>query len=98
MALITLDRKWGPGDVFVVEMEGSKLTRMTNLASKLHDLLLPKYRSARPKPEPYNDTSDFIFEEGEDPVFELDEARQVKINVTATTDPKGLSSGSGPCR
>ncbi len=92
VALITLDSKWGPGDVFVLEMTDGMLTRTINLLEKLHQLLLPKYRSAKPKPQPYNDEFDFIFEQGDDPVCALDGTNLVKIDATATTDPKGVSA------
>lgn len=92
VALITLDSKWGPGDIFLVELANDKLSRTTNLLEKLRQLLWPEYRSAKPKALPYNDQTDFIFEEGEDAVCKLEGANLVKIDATATTDPKGVSS------
>jgi hypothetical protein len=90
VALVTLDSKWGPGDVFLLELRGGKLARMTNLLATVHDLLLPDYRKAKPKPEPYNDLFDFIFE-AEDPICRLEGTERVKVDGHATTDPKGVA-------
>jgi hypothetical protein len=89
VALITLDGKWGPHDVFLLEFRDGKLARTTNVLAKAHDLLLPAYRKS--KAEPYNDIFDFIFDDEEGPVFELDGNNRVIIDGEAMTDPKGLS-------
>jgi hypothetical protein len=89
VALITLDGKWGPHDVFLLEFRNGKLTRTTNILAKAHDLLLPGYRKS--KAEPYNDNFDFIFDDEEGAVFKLDGANRVVIDGDATTDPKGIS-------
>jgi hypothetical protein len=89
VALITLDGKWGPHDVFLLEFGDGKLTRATNVLAKAHDLLLPDYRKS--KAEPYNDNFDFIFDGEEGPVFKLDGADRVVIDGDAVTDPKGIS-------
>jgi hypothetical protein len=89
VALITLDGKWGPHDVFLLEFRDSKLARTTNVLARAHDLLLPDYRKS--KAEPYNDNFDFIFDGEEGPVFKLDGANRVIIDGNATTDPKGIS-------
>lgn len=89
VALITLDGKWGPHDVFVLEFRDSKLARTTNVLVKAHDLLLPDY--CKSKAEPYNDNFDFIFDSEEGPVFKLDGDNRVVIDGNATTDPKGIS-------
>jgi hypothetical protein len=89
VALITLDGKWGPHDVFLLEFRDGKLARTTNILAKAHDLLLPDYRNS--KAEPYNDNFDFVFDGEEGPVFKLDGAGRVVINGDAVTDPKGLS-------
>jgi hypothetical protein len=47
VALITLDGKWGPHDVFLLEFRDGKLTRTTNILAKAHDLLLPSYRKSK---------------------------------------------------
>jgi sugar lactone lactonase YvrE len=87
VALITLDGKWGPHDIFLVELRDGKLSRMTNILAKAHDLLLPDYRKA--KAERYNEYFDFIFESEDNPICKLDGNRQVRIDALATTDPKG---------
>jgi hypothetical protein len=89
VALITLDGKWGPHDVFLLEFRDGKVARTTNVLAKAHDLLLPDHRKS--KAEPYNDNFDFIFDGEEGPVFKLDGANRVIINGNATTDPKGIS-------
>lgn len=85
--MITLDIKWGPGDIFVVELKDGKVTRTTNLLAKMHAALVSDYKKA--KAAPYNDVYDFVFETGEDPICELNDSGRVKINARATTDPNG---------
>jgi len=89
VALITLDGKWGPHDVFLLEFRDGKLARTTNVLAKAHDLLLPDYRKS--KAEPYNDNFDFILDAEDGAVFKLDGANRVAIDGEATTDLKGLS-------
>jgi hypothetical protein len=89
VALITLDGKWGPHDVFLLEFRDGKLARTTNVLAKAHDLLLPDYRKS--KAEPYNDNFDFIFDGQEGPVFKLDGPNRMIVDGDATTDPKGIS-------
>ena len=89
VALVTLDGKWGPHDVFLLEFRDGKLARTTNVLARAHDLLLPDYRKS--KAEPYNDNFDFIFDGEEGPVFKLDGTDHVVIDGDATTDPKGIS-------
>ena len=59
--LITLDSKWGPADIWLVELADDKVKRMTNLLEKVRELLRPKFRAAKPKPTPYNDVARFRF-------------------------------------
>ena len=92
VALVTLDGKWGPHDIFLLEFRDGRLSRMTNILAKAHDLLLPSYRKS--KAEPYNDNFDFIFDGEEKPVFKLDGTNRVVIDGDAVTDPKGLSRHS----
>ena len=91
MALIILDSKWGPGDVFVVELSDGKVKRVTNLEQKLRQMVSPTYKSAKQKPESYNDTYDFIFEQGDNTPCTLEGNKVVKIDLIATNDPKGIS-------
>jgi hypothetical protein len=89
VALIMLDGKWGPHDIFLLEFRDGRLNRVTNILKKAHDLLLPDYRKA--KPERYNEYFDFIFESEDEPICKLDGTKQVRIEGHATNDPKGLS-------
>jgi len=92
LALITLDGKWGPRDVFLVELHDGKLNRITNLARKAHDLLLPNYRNA--KATRYNDYFDFIFVE--DTTFKLECTNHVVIDGSAETSPNIMSEDLRP--
>ena len=91
VALIILDSKWGPGDVFVVELSDGKVKRVTNLEQKLRQMVSPTYKSAKKKPESYNDTYDFIFEQGDNTPCTLEGNKVVKVDLIATNDPKGIS-------
>src|SRR6266487_1720450 len=94
VALITLDGKWGPRDVFLVEFHNGKLSRMTNVLRKAHDLMLPNYRKA--KAERYNDYYEFIFVE--DATFKLDGTSRVVIDADAHTSPNDLGLGPSAWR
>ena len=83
VALITLNGKWGPRDVFLVEFHNGKLSRTTNIARKAHDLLLPNYRKSRATR--YNDLFDFVFVE--DATFKLEDTSRVLIDASAETSP-----------
>jgi hypothetical protein len=92
VALVTLDAKWGPRDVFLVEFHDGKLSRITNVALKAHDLLLPNYRKA--KAERYNDLFDFVFVE--DASFKLEGTSRVVIDAWTDTSPNVMSEDLGP--
>jgi hypothetical protein len=83
IVLITLDAKWGPRDVFLAEFRDGKLSRITNIARKAHDLLLPNYRKS--KATRYNDFFDFVFVE--DASFKLEGNTRVVIDASAETSP-----------
>ena len=88
--LVTLDSKWGPGEIFLYEIGDGKLNRSTNLLQKAHDLLVPDYKKS--KADPYNDYFDFIFDaEDEIPVCEFADSTHIRIHGAATTDPKGMA-------
>ena len=92
VALIKLESKWGPGDVFVVEMADGKVKRITNVLQKLTEVLLPKFRAAMPKRKAYNDNYQFVFEPGDD--YEpctLGGDKTVHLTLVATNDPKSIS-------
>ena len=87
--LVTLDSRWGPGDIFLYEIHDGKVSRSTNLLKKVHDLLEPDYKKARLGR--YNDYFDFVFEsEDEVPVCEFADSTHLRIRGTATTDPKQI--------
>ncbi len=99
VALVTLESKWGPGDILLYEMRDGKVTRETNMAKKIGDQLRPDYEKV--KPESYNDSYNFILDDdlvadsGTDssqPVKQcvLDGAQQVRVKAAATTDPKNI--------
>jgi hypothetical protein len=98
VALVTIDSKWGPGDVFLYEISDGKVVRSTNLTDKVSALLKPDYDKV--KPEPYNDSIEFIFDSdmvegsnkdsGDLPQeFKLN-GSIVVVNTAATTDPKHI--------
>jgi hypothetical protein len=92
VALITIESKWGPGDLFVVELSGAEVKRTTNVLEKLTQVLLPKFRAATPKKEAYNDFVQFVYEPpDETKPCTLAGNKTVKIDLRATNDPKGLS-------
>jgi hypothetical protein len=41
VGLISLDSKWGPGDVLLIEFHNGKLSQMTNILRRARDLLTP---------------------------------------------------------
>jgi hypothetical protein len=92
VALIILESKWGPGDVFLVELAGGQVKRITDILGKVTQLLLPKFRAAMPKQKAYNDNYQFVFEPGDD--YEpctLGGNKTVQLTLRATNDPKGIS-------
>jgi hypothetical protein len=89
--LVTIDSRWGPGDIFLCEIHDGKLSRSTNLLKKVHDLLVPDFKKARVGP--YNDNFDFVFEteDNDHPMCEFADPTHVRIQATATTEPKGTA-------
>src|SRR4051794_10982809 len=76
----------GPGDVLLVEFRNGKLSRMTNILRKAHDLLAPNWRKANA--ERYNNYYDFVFME--DASFKLDGTNRVVIDAKVHTSPNDL--------
>ena len=74
VALIALDGKWGPRDVFLVEFHNGKPSRMTNILRKAHDLLPSNERKA-------------IFE---DPTFQLNDTSRVVVDANVNSSPNDL--------
>jgi hypothetical protein len=91
MGLITLDGKWGPMNVWLVEMSGGKVQRMTDLLAKAREVIQPKFRAVKPKLATYNSNYDFIFLQEEGGACMFDENRQVRVYCRVTNDPKGVS-------
>jgi hypothetical protein len=91
IALITLDGKWGPMNVWLVELSGDKVQRMTDLLGKAREVIQPKFRAAKPKPATFNGVYDFIFLQEEGGACMFDENRQVRVYCRVTNDPKGVS-------
>lgn len=85
--LLTLESKWGPGDIFLFEFKDGQLARSTNLLRKIHGLLEPDYRKAMRARS--NEELGFVFEGGDEPVVQL-KGSTVKIHAAATTDPKHI--------
>jgi hypothetical protein len=85
--LVTLDSKWGPGEIFLYELRDGRVVRSTALLKKVHDLLRPDFEKV--KSGRYNDYYDFIFDTGDEGlVCRFADATHVKIHGNATTDPK----------
>jgi len=78
VALITLDGKWGPREVFLVEFRSGKPSRMTNILRKARDLLPPNERKA-------------FFE---DPTFQLDGTSRITIDANVNSNPNDLGLSS----
>jgi hypothetical protein len=95
VVLVTLESKWGPGDIFLYELRDGRLVRSTNLLGEIRRLLEPDFRKS--KADPYNDYVHFIFEQTshigkeEVPFCQVDGSSSVRVTATATTDPKNAS-------
>lgn len=84
--LVTLDAKWGPGDVFLYEIRDGKVTRSTSLLPKVRDLVLPDFKAAKVGPA---DEFAFLLENPEEGAFsEFTDSAHVRLRAQATTDPK----------
>ena len=84
--LVTLDQKWGPNDIFLYEIDG-KLSRSTNLLTKMRDLLAADCKKALP--DRASDCDAFVFvSEDDSPACRFAGSSEVQIRVTASTDPK----------
>ena len=97
VVLVTLESKWGPGDVFLYELRDGKLSRSTNLLGKISQPLQPDFRKSRA--DRYSNYQDFVFEQstqsdGNDlPPFQLEGNSRIRVHLMATTDPKRVSMG-----
>jgi tetratricopeptide (TPR) repeat protein len=80
-ALVTLDGKWGPRDVLLLELRDGKLKRTTKLLSKVANLLYPNLR----KYKRFNDIgSRLIFTDFE---VSIQGTKSTNISSSATTNP-----------
>jgi hypothetical protein len=86
VVLVTLDSKWGPGDIFLYELSDEKVTRSTNLSEQIRKLLEPDFKAANA--EPFNDIVNFVFDTEGVPLCHLEGKIGVQIQGMATTDPK----------
>lgn len=86
-ALVTIQSKWGPGEIFLIEVKDGAVTRTTNLLTKINELLEPDFKKA--KPPSYNDNFRFIIEGETRDICRL-EQELVRITAVATTDPKHI--------
>jgi SEFIR domain len=87
-ALITVDRRWGPGSVGLIEIVNGKLVRQTNLLQKAIALLRPDCESC--KSEPYNESFLFVISTQGDTEWSFDGASRVRIDCTGESNPKQL--------
>lgn len=95
VVLVTLESKWGPGDVFLYELREGRLSRSTNLLGKINQLLQPDFRKSGA--DRYSSYQEFVFgqaaqSDGNDiPPFQLEGNSRIRVYVMASTDPKGTS-------
>lgn len=92
--LVTLDSKWGPNEVHLLELRGGRVARSSALLAPAQALLLPDFRRARA--ERFNPSYAFVWEspdEDGDPaaVAKFAASGTVKVRVLGNTNPKGLS-------
>jgi hypothetical protein len=78
---VTLDGKWGPKDVLLLELGDGKLKRTTKLLSKVSKLLYPNLR--KHKPLIYIESL-FVFTDFE---VSLQDTKFVSVSARATTCP-----------
>jgi hypothetical protein len=86
VVLVTLDSKWGPGDILLYELRGGQLVRSTNLSDRIRKLLEPDFKAAGMPP--FNDITDFVFDTEGVPLCHLEGTTKVEIQGLVTTDPK----------
>ena len=87
-AVVTLDSKWGPEDIFLYEIHDGKVSRSTNLLPKVSDLFVPDYKAAKMGGSA-KDEAAFLIEPPEEGAFcEFTDSTHVRIRAKATTDPK----------
>jgi hypothetical protein len=89
-ALVTVDGRWGPRSVVLIEIVNGKLVRQTNLLEKAIALLRSDCESC--KSEPYNEHFLFVIVTQHDVEWSFDGDNRVCIDCTGESNPKQLSA------
>jgi len=89
-ALVTVDGRWGPRSVVLIEIVNGKLVRQTNLLEKAIALLRCDCESC--KSEPYNEHFLFVIVTQHDVEWSFDGDNRVCIDCTGESNPKQLSA------
>lgn len=84
-AIVTLQSKWGPGEIYVCLMAEGKIAQQIDLGAKVRALLLPALQ--RSKAVPFNDAYVFILESEYEPVT-FSTTGTVIIDIVGNTNPK----------
>lgn len=87
-ALVTVDGKWGPRSVVLIEISDGKLVRQTNLLEKARALLKPDCESCNS--EPYNEWFLFLICTQRNDEWSFDGTSRVRIDCTGESNPKQL--------
>ncbi len=85
-ALVTVDSKWGPGSVVLIEISGDRLVRQTNLSEQATAALEADALDCGC--EPYNDYFLFRLVSQGDDRWSFDEPGRVHIVCTGENNPK----------
>jgi hypothetical protein len=86
--LVTVEGRWGPGSVDLIEIADGKLVRQTNLLEKAVALLKPDWQNC--KSEPYNENFLFVIRSDVETGWTFDAGDRVHIDCTGETNPKHL--------
>ena len=91
--LVTLESKWGPGEIHLLELRDGRIARSSDLLAPARKLLLPDFRRARATP--FNTVYAFIWQDPAqdgppEGIAKFTGPRTVRVRVLGNTDPKGL--------
>jgi hypothetical protein len=86
--LVTVESRWGPGSVDLIEIADGKLVRQTNLLEKAFALLKPDWQNC--KSQPYNENFLFVIRSDIEAGWAFDANNRVHIDCTGETNPKHL--------
>lgn len=91
--LVTIDSKWGPDEIHLLELRGGRVVRSSPLLEPARQLLMPDFRRAHV--ERVNDFWAFFLESpsrdgGSGGVAKFADLRTVKVSVLGNTNPKGI--------